>query len=67
MRQGLMNFSTLNNDLYLDVSGYLGYYKKLRNFNKDRDLWIEEQAGLLTDISEFQSQHQTYRLSVDTA
>lgn len=67
VRQGLMSFSTLNNDLYLDVSGYLGYYKKLRNFNKDRDLWIEEQAGLLTDISEFQAQYQTYRVSVDAA
>ena len=67
IQQGLMGFSELNNDLYLDVNGYIGYYKKLRRLNTDREKWIEEQAGLLTDISEFQASHQTYKVSVETA
>jgi hypothetical protein len=53
IQQGLIGFSEINNDLYLDINGYLGYYKKLREYNKNRETWIEEQAGLLTDISDF--------------
>ena len=67
IQQGLMGFSELNNDLYLDVNGYIGYYKKLHRLNLDREKWIEEQAGLLTDISEFQASYQTYKISVETA
>jgi hypothetical protein len=37
-----MGFSEVNNDLYLDVNGYIGYYKKLRNWNRSREDWIEE-------------------------
>ena len=67
IQQGLMGFSELNNDLYLDVNGYIGYYKKLRAMNHNRENWIEEQAGLLTDISDFQSSYQTYKVSVESA
>lgn len=67
IQQGLMGFSELNNDLYLDVNGYIGYYKKLRKMNQDREKWIEEQAGLTTDISEFQASYQTYKVSVESA
>lgn len=67
IQQGLMGFGELNNDLYLDVNGYIGYYKKLYRLNIDREKWIEEQAGLLTDISEFQASYQTYKVSVETA
>jgi len=37
-----MGFSELNNDLYLDINGYIGYYKKLRAMNHNRENWIEE-------------------------
>jgi hypothetical protein len=32
-RQGLLDFDLITNDLYLDVNGYLGYYKKLKRLN----------------------------------
>ena len=67
IQQGLMTFNEINNDLYLDTSGYLGYYKKLRELNKNRDEWIEEQTGLKMDIVDFQSSYQTYKVSVESA
>ena len=67
IQQGLMGFSEVTNDLYLDVNGYIGYYKKLRELNRNREDWIEEQTGLLTDISEFESAYQTYKVSVESA
>ena len=67
IQQGLIGFSEVNNDLYLDINGYIGYYKKLRELNKNREIWIEEQAGLLADISNFQASYQTYKISVDSA
>lgn len=67
IQQGLIGFTELNNDLYLDSSGYLGYYKKLRQINKDREKIIEEQAGLIKDVSNFESQYQTYKVSVECA
>lgn len=67
VQQGLVGFSEISNDLYLDTNGYLGYYKKLKTKNREREELIEEQAGLLTDISELQAQHQTYKISVDNA
>ena len=67
IQQNLMDFSELNNDLYLDINGYIGYYKKLREMNSNREGWIEEQAGLLTDISDFWSSYQTYKVSVEKA
>jgi hypothetical protein len=38
----LVEFSEINNDFYLDVNGYLGYYKKLKRLNQDREAKIEE-------------------------
>ena len=67
IQQGLIGFSEINNDLYLDINGYLGYYKKLREYNKNRESWVEEQAGLLTDISDFAASYQTYKVSVESA
>lgn len=67
IQQGLMTFNEINNDLYLDTSGYLGYYKKLRELNRNRDEWIEEQTGLKMDIVDFQSSYQTYKVSVESA
>ena len=67
IQQGLIDFSEVNNDLYLDINGYIGYYKKLRELNKNRDKWIEEQAGLLKDITSFEASYQTYKISVESA
>lgn len=67
IQQGLMTFNEINNDFYLDTSGYLGYYKKLRELNRNRDEWIEEQTGLKMDIVDFQSSYQTYKVSVESA
>ena len=67
IQQGLIDFSEINNDLYLDVNGYLGYYKKLRELNKNRESWIEEQVGLLNDVSNFTASYQTYKVSVESA
>ena len=67
IQQGLLGFSEVNNDLYLDVNGYLGYYKKLRSFNLNRDKLIEEQANLIPDISQYESSYQVYKVSVEEA
>lgn len=67
IQQGLIDFSEVNNDLYLDINGYIGYYKRLRELNKNRDKWIEEQAGLLKDITSFEASYQTYKISVESA
>ena len=67
IQQKLVDFQEVNNDLYLDVSGYLGYYIKLKRLNTEREAWIELQAQLLTDIQQYQANYQTYKLSVDTA
>ena len=67
IQQGLLDMSEITNDLYLEINGYLGYYKKLKRFNQKRDKYIEEQSGLLTDISQYQASLQTYTLSVQEA
>lgn len=67
VQQGLLGMAEVTNDLYLETNGYLGYYKKLKSINTKRDSYIEEQVGLLTDISEYQSLYQTYSLSVSEA
>ena len=67
IQQGLLGFDEVNNDLYLDINGYLGYYKKLRALNRNREAWIEEQAGLLTDRLQYEASYQTYKISVESA
>ena len=67
IQHGLLNFSTLTNDLYLDLNGYIGYYKKLREINNIRDVYIEEQAGLMSDISDYESSKQVYSTLLNEA
>lgn len=67
IQQGLLGLAEVTNDLYLDSTGYLGYYKKLRRINNKRDKYIDEQSGLLADLSTYQAQFQTYSLSVSEA
>lgn len=67
IQQGLIGISEITNDLYLDELGYLGYYKKLRKINSDRDKYIKEQSGLLGDIIEYEAQLKTYSTALDEA
>ena len=67
IQQGLLGMSEVTNDLYLDINGFIGYYKKLKQINEKRNLYIEEQSGLLTDISEYQAAFQTYDISYTEA
>lgn len=67
VRLGLLNFNTVTNDLYLDSNGYLGYYKKLKRINRERESKIDKQAGLLTDIAKYNSDYTTYKTSYDGA
>jgi hypothetical protein len=52
-QQGLLGLSEITNDLYLENNKFIGYYKNLREINMARDQYIEEQAGLLKDISNY--------------
>jgi hypothetical protein len=67
VRQGLLDFDVVTNDLYVNANGYLGYYQKLKQINIDRDKNIDKQAGLLIDISNFDSAYTTYKTSYDKA
>lgn len=67
INQGLLDFSQVNNDLYLDAGGYLGYYVKLRNLNKDRDEYIEEQSEISNTITDIESNYQVYQIAADEA
>ena len=67
VRQGLLDFDDVTNDLYVNANGYLGYYQKLKQINIDRDKNIDKQAGLLIDISNFDSAYTTYKTSYDKA
>ena len=67
IQQGMMGLAEITNDLYLDINGYLGYYKELKRINTKRDQYIKEQSGLLTDIAEYTASHQTYSISAQEA
>ena len=64
--QGLINFNELNNDLYIEASGYIGYYSKLRTLNKDVAANIEEQSVLVgTTIPRLESSTSNYKTNYD--
>lgn len=67
INQGLLGFEEVNNDLYSDVSGYIGYYKKLKRINSNREDWILEQSKLLVDESKLEANYQVYETSVQQA
>lgn len=67
VRQRLLSFNVITNDLYIDSNGYLGYYKQLKALNVQRDEKIDIQAGLLVDISNYEAAYTTYKTSYDKA
>lgn len=64
IQQGMLKLSQITNDLYSEINGSIGYYKKLRTLNDKRDSYIIEQSGLLANIAEYQASFQTYEISV---
>lgn len=68
INQGLISFNEFNNDLYLDVGGYLGYYKKLREWNKEVEKNAQSQAKLVSEvIPHLKSQFTTYDVAYNNA
>ena len=65
--QGMLDFTAVNNDLYLSSGGYLGYYRKLKGLNNEAQEKAEILAELVIDIANYDSQYQTYTLSADAA
>lgn len=66
-RHGLLDLDVVTNDLYVTGNGYLGYYKQLKEINRDREALIDEQANLLKEIANYEAQYQTYKTSHDSA
>ena len=67
IQQKMLSQTVITNDLYLDANGYIGYYKKLKQINKQRDTLIEESANLQSDIMNYEAAYETYRLSTSEA
>ena len=67
VHQGLMKATEIDNDLYIETNGYLGYYKKLRRLNDLREARIEEWAQSSTDLAQYEADYQTYKISVEEA
>lgn len=66
-RHCLLDLDVVTSDLYVDSNGYLGYYKKLKEINRNRDGLIDKQANLLKEIANYEAQYQTYKTSHDSA
>lgn len=67
IQQGLLDFTMVNNDLYLTTGGYIGYYTKLRQLNQNRDSLITEQSEVSKTVTQLTAQQQTYGLAADEA
>ena len=60
--QGLLNYSQVMNDFYLEAPDSLGYYKKMKAANKQRDAAIERMGVLSTAKINLSASCQTYNL-----
>lgn len=67
IQQGLLDFSDINNDLYLNANGYLAYYVKLRQINSSRDDLIYEQSEISNVLIKLTADQQTYQIARDEA
>ena len=66
--QGLINFSTLNNDIYgSPVGGYLGYYQTLKKLNTQFQELEEKYSHKGNDIANHESLYQTHKNLYDVA
>ena len=67
IQHGLLDRTDITNDLYMDVNGYIGYYKKLKRLNAEREEKIEEQSKLLVDLSQYSANFQAYQTALEAA
>ena len=67
IRHNFLDLDIVTNDLYVDANGYFGYYKKLKDINRDRDALVSEQSDLLKEIANYEASYQTYKTSYDSA
>lgn len=66
--QGIINQSTLNNDLYLELpSGSIGLYPRLSRLNKERNNLIDEQAPIANSLNDLSSKYQVASLTYNEA
>ena len=65
--QGLLDMDVVYNDLYMNQSGYLGYYKTLKALNETRDKLVALQGQYRIDLAEYEAQYQTYKVAVESA
>lgn len=67
VQHNLLNINQITNDLYLDTSGYIGYYKKLAELNAERDEKIELLTQLLTTQNQLEAAYQVAYLADEAA
>lgn len=65
VRQGLIDFSELNNDLYLESGEYLGYYTVLHRLNERGEDFIDNKIALQKTIDNLSSSLKIYSESVE--
>ena len=65
--QGIIDLSTMNNDLYLELNGSIGLYPKLSRLNKERDGIINYAADVANSINNLSSEYQVAKLTYDSA
>lgn len=65
--QGIINYSILNNDLYLELNGSVGLYPRLSRLNKERNQLIDSATPLSNSISDLTSKYQVAQLQYDSA
>jgi hypothetical protein len=68
VRQGLMNYTNIQNDLYSTDSsrGWIGLYTRLKNLNNSRDSLVVEQSSLAAELSKHKSDYESSLLLYDS-
>ena len=68
IKQGILNESILNNDLYLrDNTGSIGLYPNLADYNSQRNQIITDYANLANEITEIKADVETSTLEYNSA
>ena len=67
IKQGLLSYSEITNDLYLNASQYLNYYNRLRKLNAENQSIIETQSEIRKAILVAESNLTVYQTSREEA
>lgn len=67
IKQGLLSYSEITNDLYLNANQYLNYYNRLRKLNAENQSIIETQAEIRKAILVAESNLTVYQTSREEA